>query len=45
MIAHSDHVFLLPSAAHSDNPHLLDGAICFMPAIEMVIESIQKKLK
>ncbi len=43
--SHADHVMVLPSAAHSDSDHLLDDAICFFLAIEMVIESIHKKLR
>jgi hypothetical protein len=42
---HADHVFYLPSAAYSESPYLLDDAICFFLAIEMVIESIQEKLR
>lgn len=42
---HADHIFYLPSATHSNSPYLLDDAICFFLAIEMVIENIQKKLK
>ncbi|MBR3359199.1 MAG: MurR/RpiR family transcriptional regulator [Solobacterium sp.] len=45
LTSHTDHIFFLPSAAHSNSTHLLDDAICFYLAIEMVIESIQKKLK
>ena len=45
LAAHTDHIFFLPSAAHSNSTHLLDDAICFYLAIEMVVESIQKKLK
>ncbi|MCR5796242.1 MAG: MurR/RpiR family transcriptional regulator [Solobacterium sp.] len=43
--SHADHIFLLPSASHSGSPYLLDDAICFFLAIEMVIENIQKKLR
>lgn len=43
--SHVDHVLCLPSATNSNSPYLLDDAICFFLAIEMVIESIQKKLK
>lgn len=42
---HADHVLYLPSAANSDSHHLLDDAICFFLAIEMIVEAIQKKLK
>jgi DNA-binding MurR/RpiR family transcriptional regulator len=42
---HADYVFFLPSAAHSASSYLLDDAICFFLAIEMMVESIQKKLK
>ncbi len=41
---HADNIFYLPSAAHSNSSHLLDDAICFMLAIEMIIEAIQKHL-
>ena len=43
--SHADHILYLPSAAHSSGPYLLDDAICFYLAIEMVIENIHKKLK
>jgi len=42
---HADHVLVLPSAVYADSDHLLDDAICFYLAIEMVIENIHKKLK
>ena len=45
LLLHADHVLLLPSAAYSDSDYLLDDAICFFLGIEMVIESIRKKLK
>lgn len=41
----ADHVILLPSAAHSNSPHLLDDMICFLYGIELVIEGVHKKLK
>lgn len=45
LISHADHILFLPSAAYADSDHLLDDAICFFLAIEMVIDSIHKKLK
>lgn len=40
-----DHMLVIPSAVHFDSPYLLDDMPCFLLGIEMVMESIQKKLK